>query len=217
MKLGMVKCKECGAEISSKAKVCPHCGFDTRSRLILFVRALGIWWGRRSYLSRIFIRFGIGTCFLVFIFALGSLSGGEESTSKPSSSQLSTKTASQTTAPEPKILDISYFEFDSLFGLGGSLTDIQKEEVFKRDYKGRYVQWKCELVDISEETFGDDYIMTMKCDPRSFTHDLLVYLREDQKDKALYLEKGSYVEFVASLTRYGGLLSHAARDGVIVS
>ena len=28
--MALIKCNECGKEISDKAKVCPHCGFENR-------------------------------------------------------------------------------------------------------------------------------------------------------------------------------------------
>lgn len=188
---GLIKCKECGEDISDKAKACPKCGADNRS-----------WWERRNIISKTII----GTIiFFGFMFLVSLFSVGEETTS--SEPKISTQ--------QPEILDISFYEFDSMFGMEGSLTDIQKKRVFENEYKNKYVQWKCELEDIGD-TFGS-YSMSMKCKPDTFTSDMRVTLRDDQKDKAIDLRKGTYVEFRGRLKGYGELLGHRADDGVIVS
>ncbi len=82
--MGMVKCKECGTEISSKAKACPQCGADPRS-----------WWGRRNIVSKLVIGFW------GFIFAMAiigrMLGDGEvsETTTVPE-----TTVAPETEAPQ---------------------------------------------------------------------------------------------------------------------
>ncbi|WP_457556362.1 zinc-ribbon domain-containing protein [Candidatus Pyrohabitans sp.] len=183
--MGLVKCKECGAEISSKAKECPHCGHDNRS-----------WWGRRHIVTKAFIVF-FGLMFVAALFG-----GGEEG---------STSTGPAATPPPKEYIDISFNEFDSLFGMEGSLTDAQKKVEFEK-YKGKYVRWTCELVDVSESL-----MMSLRCKPSTFTSDMSVKLRSDQKEKALEIPKGAMVTFEARLKSYGELLGHSADDGVIIS
>ncbi len=191
--MALVKCKECGTEISPKAKSCPQCGHDNRS-----------WWGRRNIISKVFISFW------VFIFGLSVLgamfSGGETSTTTTTRTTIAT-----TEAPKVEVLDISFFKFNALFGTEGTLTDVQKKARFDDEYKGKYVRWKCQLVDLSESLR-----MQMKCDPSTFAADMYVKLRRDQEDKAMSLTKDSFVTFEAKLTGYGEFMGHNADDGVIV-
>jgi len=185
--VGMTKCKECGEEISSKAKTCPKCGYDNRG-----------WWGRRNIISKAFIVF-FG---LIFIGAL--IGGGEEETSGG--------TTVKATPPPKEYIDMDFWDFDSLFGMEGTLTDMQKKAEFEEKYKGKYVSWTCELVDLSESLR-----MSLKCNPDTFTSDMNVKLRSDQKDKAMAIPKGSLVTFEARLTGYGEFMGHSADDGVIIS
>jgi zinc-ribbon domain len=185
--MALIKCKECGKEISKSAKQCPNCGYDNRN-----------WFGRRNIISKAFIVF-FGLIFLAAIF-----SGGEEDS--PSG------TTTKATPPLKEYIDITFYNFDSLFGMEGTLTDMQKKAEFEENYKGKYITWTCELVDLSE------YLrMRLKCNPDTFTSDLSVKLRADQKDKAMALPKDSLVTFEARLTGYGELMGHSADDGVIVS
>ena len=40
--MALVKCQECGKEVSTKADTCPHCGFKRRSHpFITSLKALG--------------------------------------------------------------------------------------------------------------------------------------------------------------------------------
>lgn len=40
--MALVKCEECGKEVSTKAETCPHCGFKCRSHpFITSLKALG--------------------------------------------------------------------------------------------------------------------------------------------------------------------------------
>lgn len=53
----MASCEECNNEINSKAKVCPHCGFEYSSELYRFISGC-FWWGSLllSYLPMILMR-----------------------------------------------------------------------------------------------------------------------------------------------------------------
>lgn len=72
--MAIIKCKECGQEISSKARVCPHCGIRNPAPFgFTFKRLLKIW----------------SVCFVVlvvFVVIIVSVSGGGSDTSSTASS-----------------------------------------------------------------------------------------------------------------------------------
>lgn len=166
--------------------------------------------------------------FVIFMAMAGAVSPPSENTGA-STSDLSVDTSQETveetqppeTTPAPtepplEILDISFYKFDSMFGTEGYLTDIQKEEKFEEEFEGKYVQWKCELVNVDESLFGGKYTLQMKCDPRTLASDMMVELRKDQNDKLMDIYKGDRVEFIAKLKSYSAFFGHSAEDGVIV-
>ena len=224
----MVECPKCGGELIEKKKEkfeCQSC--DTTFNDL--ERAKKYYKDRsedrdvsspkkkpKKKSSRLtnYAKFSFG---LMFLIALMIVLAGIDSDGATTSSKA--KNAAPTTVPpepELEILDISFYRFNSKFGADGTLTDVQKEKVFEEDYKGKYVQWKCELIDMTESFWGGEYTMQMKCDPRTLTADMYVTLRKDQNEKAMTLNKGERVEFIARLKDYGEFMGHKADDGEIV-
>lgn len=62
----LVKCKECEAEISSKAKQCPHCGGSTQSRGTSIIKAIS-----GLALAVVSVGIGVGTPGLGFFVSIG--------------------------------------------------------------------------------------------------------------------------------------------------
>jgi len=109
-------------------------------------------------------------------------------------------------------VDISFEEFDRLFGMNSKLTDYQKKRLFDRDFKGKYVIWTCELVEVSED--GED--ITLKCKSSTLFWDLNVKLREDQKDKLLKYQIGDSITVEGKIYSYSELFGHKLVDGEII-
>lgn len=109
-------------------------------------------------------------------------------------------------------VNISFEEFDELFGAGSKLTDYQKKELFEREYKGKYVIWSCELVDVSED--GDE--AHFRCKPSTWTRDLIVKFRSDQKEKLLKYQKGDIVTIEGMFWKYSEYFGHRLVDGAIL-
>jgi hypothetical protein len=57
----------------------------------------------------------------------------------------------------------------------------------------------------------------VKHSDKSLISDVIVTMRDDQKDKLLTLKEGDPIKYTAKLTRYGDILGLSADDGVIES
>ncbi len=113
---------------------------------------------------------------------------------------------------EKEYVNISFEDFDELFGAGSKLTDYQKKEFFEREYKGKYVIWTCELVEVSEN--GDE--ARFRCKPSTWIWDLIVEFRSDQKEKLLKYQKGDVVTIEGMIWKYSEFFGHRLVDGVIL-
>ena len=119
---------------------------------------------------------------------------------------------SSTQKIEKKYVNTSFEEFDELFGARSKLTDYQKKELFKKEYKGKYVIWTCELVEVSED--GDE--ARFRCKPSTWTWDLIVKFRNDEKEKLLRYQKGDIVTIEGMVWKYSEYFGHRLIDGAIL-
>ena len=94
-----------------------------------------------------------------------------------------------------------------------TLTDLQRQEMFKK-YKGKYITWTGEVSAISE-TWGDLTLQVKHC-PDSLTTDIIITMKDNQKDKLLKLKEGDTVTYKAKLERFGTILGLSAEDGEII-
>lgn len=79
--MALVKCRECGHEVSNKAKACPNCGAKPKG-------------------ASDFLKYVAGFIVLLFVlFAIGKLSGQQPS--QPESSPISSATPQQVQPPQP--------------------------------------------------------------------------------------------------------------------
>lgn len=123
-----------------------------------------------------------------------------------------TEQSSTQKAPEKEYVNVSFEDFDELFGMRSKLTDYQKNELFEREYKGKYVVWTCELVEVSKA--GDE--ARFRCKASTWTWDLIVKFRSDQKEKLLKYQKGDVVTIEGMIWKYSELFGHRLIDGAIL-
>jgi hypothetical protein len=92
------------------------------------------------------------------------------------------------------------------------MTDLQKDHDWPF-WQGKRVRWTGTVASIS----GDDneVILQVKMEPGTFLSDLLIHLRPSERDKALTLQRGSPVTFIATFNRWGDLMPTSMTDGVI--
>lgn len=134
-----------------------------------------------------------------------SSSSSSYSSSEPESEPVAAAT------PEPAA-NISWEEIDDIYDLKSNHTDVQKREAWKR-YEGKRVQWAGVVTEISDGWTG--LTLQIKMDRDTFTSDLLIKLRKDQKEKALALSKGEMIQFSGTLDDWGSLLPITLKDGTI--
>lgn len=110
------------------------------------------------------------------------------------------------------ISSINWHTIDSIYNLKHKATDIQKDEAWKQ-LKGKRVQWTGRVSEISD-SFGS-LTLQIKMNPDTFTSDIILTLRKDQRDKAVKLSKGEPVTFTGTLDRWGSLMPISMKDGEI--
>ena len=118
-----------------------------------------------------------------------------------------------TSVPRP-IAQISWQEIASLYGVNSGVTNLRKDEEWKK-YRGKIVQWEGQVTDIAQGFFGG-IRLSIRMDPKTFTSDLLIDLKGDQKSKALQVQKGDTVIFKGILDEWGTFVPITLTDGEIV-
>lgn len=104
-------------------------------------------------------------------------------------------------------------EFNIKFGLQSRLTDIQKDDEFKK-YRGKRVRWLGRVVDV-QRGFAGGVKLGVKIMGRTLTFDVLLTPRSSDEAKAAALSKGQTVVFTGRLVDRGGLLPVQLEDGTI--
>lgn len=105
-------------------------------------------------------------------------------------------------------------EIYNIYGLKSDVTDLRKEEEWKK-YKGQIVQWTGQVENINNGMFGG-LDLDIKMNSDTFTFDLEISLKENQKPKAMKLRKGEMITFKAVLNSWGTLLPIGLTDGEII-
>lgn len=133
--MAIKKCKECGKDVSSGAKVCPHCGKKLKM----------------GFLKKILIGFGI---FFVFIIFIGIISNG-------SSSSNSTKTAQIEPAQQVETINAKIGDELSIGNFVYCVESISFKktignEVFNKTADGIYLLIKLTLKNIDKKAHSVD-------------------------------------------------------------
>lgn len=111
------------------------------------------------------------------------------------------------------ISDIAWSEINEIYNLRSDFTELQKKENWKK-YEGKKVQWTGEVSEMGE-TFGM-LTLQIKMNADTFTSDLLLRLKEDQRSKAVNVSQGDTVTFTGILEEWGSLMPITLDDGEIV-
>lgn len=115
--------------------------------------------------------------------------------------------------PKEEIVSTNFDDFSILCDTDA--TNLQKQDQFDKQFKDKYVQWTGTIQSISE-TFGS-YTLQVKHCPDSFLSDIVVTLKDDQKDALLKYKEDDTITYKAKLTRLGDILGLSASDGEIIT
>lgn len=181
----LAKCKSCEKEVSKQAATCPNCGAPLKKSKagIKFLFIVGA---------------GIAVGFMI-------VNGQEKSAAD--------KVVKAKQITEMPISGISWNEIDNSFGVSSKLTNLQKDEEWKK-FAGKKVQWTGKVNTIDEGMGG--LRMTVKMNSTTFTSDLRVDLNESEKSKALALKEDDPVSFTCVLENWGTLINVTAENGIIL-
>ena len=128
--------------------------------------------------------------------------------------QLNSKGAEQyglSREKESAIVSYSFEDFKII--CNKDATNLQKQEEFKR-FKDKYIQWTGKVSSISE-SYGR-YSTQIKHCSATFTSDILVTMKNDQKDILLKYKEGDIITYKAKLTRLGDILGLSADEGEVI-
>jgi tRNA_anti-like len=126
-------------------------------------------------------------------------------TNAPATNAAKPVVADKTAKVEPmkdEISKITWKEYDGIFNIRSTTTDMQKEAAWK-NYEGKRVQWSGTVTEVGNGSVNG-LSVSVKINKETLVSDLIVYLKESETDKASKLSKGSPVTFIGTLSSYGG-------------
>jgi hypothetical protein len=182
--MAIKKCKECGADISTKAEKCPKCGVPYPSISLKSIGKLFLW----SF--AVIIALG-------FVFALLADGDSEQPTKQEMQNVFIKDTCEQLT---------------SFFGSTSQHSDLQKDEYWK-NYQGKMFEWPLVITEVSAGFLGG-YNVQCKClKSNSLISDILISYEDDAKRYVLKLQVGQTYQLKGILKSQTTLLGLSA-DGI---
>jgi hypothetical protein len=113
---------------------------------------------------------------------------------------------------KPEFVRESCLQLAQTFGPGSKLSDLQKDERWKK-FNGKPFEWDLEITEVSSGVFGGLTVQA-KCAPRSpsLIQDIQIEYGRDAKSYVIQLEKGSVYKLRGTLTHTSTLFGLGA-DG----
>ncbi|MBM4142385.1 MAG: hypothetical protein FJ225_02150 [Lentisphaerae bacterium] len=108
---------------------------------------------------------------------------------------------------------VGWEEIDKIYGFGSERTEEQKAELWGQ-YKGKKVQWKGTVTSVSE-TWGN-LAVQVRMNPATLTSDVLIILKESERDKASRLKVGTSATFEGLLDAWGAVIPISLVQGEIL-
>lgn len=172
----MIKCKTCGAEIASSAKICPSCG--AKNKKPFYTK----WW------------FWV----IVIIICAAAIGGGSESSNTTNSSdKVVTDTISNADTNVAKESDVEEVIIVSAEELAKAFED--NEISANKQYKDKMLEITGTVYNIGE-MLGDTYIVLASGEEFAITQTQCSFKDEDQINKVAELAKGDKVTVIGKCT-----------------
>lgn len=150
----------------------------------------------------------------VGIFALLGAGTSGSDNGAPGTSSSSSESPPATTPAKLTYTDASCRELSEKFGPSSKLSDLQKEELWKK-YQGKAFKWNLEVTEVSSDTFGG-YTVQFKCAPKSpsMIQDIQVKYDDSAKGVVMGMNKGETYEVNGVLAMSSTLLGMTA-DAIV--
>jgi hypothetical protein len=206
------------ANAATSQPLVTHGGVRTHARVvgvalkigILFVPYVFSWLTlRQGYSKRVRI-VALGWCgwfVLSFIFAVATLKNSYAGTDEhqDAGSGITAPTASSTA-----FIHETCDQLSNAIGPGSTLSDLQKEELWKR-FAGRAFEWRLRVTEVSSDMFGG-YTVQFKCayNSPSLIQDIQIKYPASQKADVLQLSKGVAYDIRGILRTQSTLLGMTA-------
>ena len=152
-------------------------------------------------------KFVTGILVIVLFAIIGTALGSDGS-----NSTASTAGGSADDKKEVTIASTSFDDFSIVCDMNA--TSLQKQNEFNNKFKDKYVQWSGTVSSVGESL--GSYTLQVKHCPNTLVSDIVVTMKDDQKEKLLTLKEGDKVTYKAKLTRLGDLLGLSADNGELV-
>ena len=105
---------------------------------------------------------------------------------------------------------ITFNEVHNKFSIESSLTDLQKDEEWKK-YKGKCVEWRGQLEYLDQGFFGGISV-GFKHRNETFTYDVLVSAPKSEKENLMKWRQGTKYTYKATLRDYPGAFMPITAD-----
>ncbi len=136
----------------------------------------------------------------VLAVTLGCKQAKVDNDAAPVASQpINTSTSANTVE---SVSTIKWSDYDNVYNIKSESTDMQKEALWKR-FEGQTVTWQGTVSEFSEGMLGG-YLISIEMNPDTPTGDIILTLKENQKEKVASLTKGEKISFVGKLKTHGG-------------
>ena len=179
--------------------------------------------------KKLSFKLGLGIFFFPYIFSWFTLKPGYSRASKivafgwlamvlisfaagkpPGNNTTSQYQASSRAPSKEEPINESCETLSAYFDAESNLSDLQKEELFKK-YKGKKFEWDLRVTDVRSATFGSGYTVQFKCkNSRSFIQDVVIDFDKDAKSFAMSLQKNKVYQIKGQLSRQSTLLGLSA-------
>jgi hypothetical protein len=157
---------------------------------------------------------GIKIAVIIVGFIVVAMTMKTETTTSSNNNPSATTQQTQASTKQNEITIVSNSFDDFIILCDTSATNLQKRDIFDRQFKNNYVEWTGRVSSISESM--GSYILQVKHCPSTFMSDIVVTMKDNQKDNLLKYTEGDSITYRAKLTRLGDILGLSAIDGIVI-